>query len=215
MLTGIDKMTMKMRAGGTCRTDEGRPSCRRGETRGAMRVARFAVVAVMAMVFGMAGFAASADAAPTTYYLHNDCVGGAPVVVYTNTAAEYLDPTYLCDGRARARNGAASGTFDVFAEHVIPNSVVGGMQVSASSTAADNVFEWDGDNTASDQMQVRLCEGDSGGNVLSCFDQTAVYGATSAGNNVPLPMAFGGTPATIGAANTLVVQISIDCSENW
>ena len=66
MLTGIEKMTMKMRAGGTCRTDVGGPACRRGETRGAWRVARFAVVAVMAMVFGLAGFVASAQAVTVT-----------------------------------------------------------------------------------------------------------------------------------------------------
>ena len=52
-----------MRAEGTCRTDASGPACRRGETRGAWRVARFAVVAVMAMVFGLAGFVASAEAA--------------------------------------------------------------------------------------------------------------------------------------------------------
>ncbi len=63
MLTGMKNMTRKMSVGRTCRTDAGGPACRRGATRGAMRVARFAVMAVMAMVFGLAGFVVSADAA--------------------------------------------------------------------------------------------------------------------------------------------------------
>ncbi len=65
MLTGMKNMTRKMSVGRTCRTDAGGPACRRGEIRSAIRVARFAVVAVMAMVFGLAGFVASADAAVT------------------------------------------------------------------------------------------------------------------------------------------------------
>ncbi len=83
MLTGVEKMTRMMRLSGTCRTDESGPACRRGETRGAWRVARFAVVAVMAMVL-VAGTYGSVLAANV-----NESYSDDNVSIELNTSASF------------------------------------------------------------------------------------------------------------------------------
>lgn len=131
MLTGMKTMT-KMRAGDTCRPDANGPACRRGEARSSMRVARFAVVAVMAMVFGMAGFVSSADAAVSQL----DAWPNTPQATATGTTA---NTTWtISNGTNRLMVAIVAISEGTDRAHTASTITYGGVTMNPASVTSSN-----------------------------------------------------------------------------
>ncbi len=198
MLTGVEKMTRMMRLSGTCRTDAGGPACRRGEACGSWRVARFAVVALMAMVFGAAGFVGSAEAALTTYYVDVNsvpCDGGQITAAGTVVDLTVTTPAN-CTNPQDARIAISGGPIDMLV-FLSPNTVASNTTVTSQATG--NLLTMKDRNTTGGlDVTAELREYSSTGTQIGVLSSTII--ATLTGGDVDY-IDFSGLTGTISAGN--------------
>jgi predicted CxxxxCH...CXXCH cytochrome family protein len=136
-LTGIEKMTRMMRAGGSCRTDVSGSDCRRGETRGAWHVLCFTLLALQCLFFAIPTSVYAAEA------VTNGILNGSTNWVLGTDATYDAGTTRTADGsgstnvNSLGRNNLATGSLtQTLATQIPSGSTIDAVAIYAMTTGS-------------------------------------------------------------------------------